>query len=217
LGITDLYEGNEYATAHNTSRSVYHALLESRHRASEVTAMRVTTIMLGITLFAGMATLDTSISKSQKSTTNKDSAIIALAGEFRTVFANLLWIKAEHYHHEYLAHNGDWVKNEDLLGLDKLITRLDPHFVEAYAAGTRMLIEQKKLEEAKAFMEEGLKNNPNSLLLHDEMGTFLARHLQEYEQGLFHLKRAYILSKDKWDKERLGRLIKTVERLAKEN
>jgi hypothetical protein len=173
--------------------------------------------MLGIVLFTGIATLDTSISKKANTPTGRDSAIIALAGEFRTVFANLLWIKAEHYHHEYTAHNDDWVNNEDLLGLDKLITKLDPHFEEAYASGARMLIEKNKLTEAKAFLEEGITNNPNSLMLHDEMGTFLARHLHEYRQGLFHLKRAYILSEDKWDKERLGRLMKTVENLAEGN
>lgn len=50
-------------------------------------------------------------------------------------------------------------------------------------------------------------------MLHDSYGTFLARHLKDYEGALFHLKRAYLLAQDDWHKKRLMRLIKTVEGL----
>ena len=177
--------------------------------------MRVTTILLIAALLMGLAILDTSMAKSRPVKHVNNSALMALGGEFRTVFANLLWIKAEHYHHEFIAHDPDWAKNTDVLGLDRLITKLDPHFDEAYASGARMLTETGKLKEARAFLEEGITNNPNSMMLHDEFGTFLARHLHDYDDSLFHLKRAYFLADDDWDRCRLGKLIKTVEGMAK--
>jgi tetratricopeptide (TPR) repeat protein len=164
-----------------------------------------------IALFSGIAILDTSMVHSRPAPAGKDSAVTVLAGEFRTVFANLLWIKAENYHHEYIVHNKDWTKNEDVLGLDMLITKLDPHFEEAYASGAVMMIGQNKIKEADNYLEEGVTNNPNSMMLHDEYGTFLARYMQDYKDSLFHLKRAYLLASDDWDKNRLKRLIKTVE------
>ncbi len=177
--------------------------------------MRLTTATLILVLFAGIATLDTSVGKvkSVRSETKHDSAVIALAGEFRTVFANLLWIKAEQYHHEYLAHNSDWAENADVLGLDRLITKLDPHFDEAYAAGARMLTETGKIKEARLFLEEGVDNNPDSMMLHEELGTLAARHQKDYKDSLFHLKRAYILARESFDKQRLDRVIRAVEEL----
>lgn len=175
--------------------------------------MRIITIALMLMLFSGLAILDTSMMESRPKPVGGDSAVTVLAGEFRSVFANLLWIKAENYHHEYMARNEDWTKNTDVLGLDQLITKLDPHFEEAYASGAMMLAGQDKLDEAKDFLEEGVANNPNSMMLHDSYGTFLARHLKDYEGSLFHLKRAYLLAPDDWHKNRLMRLIETVEEL----
>jgi len=169
-----------------------------------------------VILFAGMGLLDSSIKQNKPASNVKNSALAALGGEFRTVFANLLWIKAEKYHHEYIVNNGDWTQNTDVLGLDKLITKLDPHFVEAYAAGARMLIGMNKPDEARDYLKEGITNNPNSMMLHDELGTMAARHLRDYKCSLFHLKRAYILADDNWDKRRLRKLINTVEEMARE-
>ncbi len=182
----------------------------------EVVEMRVASVVLMLTMLAGISTLDNTISKSKpKSAAGaKDSAAIALAGEFRTVFANLLWIKADQYHHEFIAHNNDWEMNTDVIGLDRLITKLDPHFDEAYAAGARMLSGTGQLNEAVSFLEEGVTNNPNSRMLHEELGTLLARHKKDYERALLHLKRAYVLSDEDFDTKRLRRLIGTVREMA---
>ncbi|MEN6371338.1 MAG: hypothetical protein ABFD64_04920 [Armatimonadota bacterium] len=176
--------------------------------------MRIKTIALLLVLFSGLAVLDTTVEENRPTPVGGNSAATILAGEFRTVFANLLWIKAENYHHEYIAHNSDWTKNTDLLGLDQIITKLDPHFEEAYAAGAAMLIGQNRLKEANAYLGEGVTNNPNSMMLHDEYGTFLARYMKDYKSSLFHLRRAYLLTSDDWQRNRLSRLVKTVEGLS---
>jgi hypothetical protein len=178
--------------------------------------MRLVVLGLTILLVIGVCSLDTSIDHRSRPTSDKDSVLIALAGQFRVVFANLLWIKLDSYHHEFLAHNKDWTKNTDAVGLSRLITKLDPHFEEAYATGERMLIGMGKTKEAEAYLQEGVDNNPNSLMLHDEMGTISAIYTRDYKASLFHFKRAYILAgNDQWERRRLGKLIKSVEKLSK--
>lgn len=177
--------------------------------------MRIKGLAILLTLFCGLVYLDGAIEKGRPATNAKDSIETALAGEFRTVFANLLWIKVENYHHEFIEHNKDWAKNKDALGLIRIVTKLDPHFDLAYATGSRMLVDTNRLKEARAYLQEGVDNNPNSMLLHDEFGTVLARHLKDYKGSIYHLKRAYSIADDDWDKRRLMKLIHTVEKLSK--
>lgn len=198
--------------------------------------MKGRTIFFLLSLSAALVMLDTTLQAARPGSGKKESAVVALAGEFRTVFANLLWIKLDHYHHEYAARHKDWTKNRDALGLNRMITRLDPHFVEAYATGAWMLLGMGKLKDAKSYLEEGVTSNPDSMLLHDELGTMLAVHLKDYDGSLFHLKKAYCIVKadweikklrspskkttaiadDEWDMRRLKRLIGSVERLQRE-
>lgn len=174
--------------------------------------MRIVTMALVLFLIAGLAVLDGSVERGRPTAAGAgDSVALALAGEFRTVFANLLWIKAEKYHHEYMAAGEDWTQNTDLLGLNRIITKLDPHFEEAYATGARMLAGEGKPKEARTYLELGVVHNPDSMMLHDELGTLLARHLKDYERAHYHLHRAYVLATDDWDRRRLRRLMKTIE------
>lgn len=176
--------------------------------------MRFVTVALIVVMLSGLAVLDTSMDKSRPPSDTGQSVAVALAGQFRTVIANLLWIKLENYHHEFIAHNSDWTQNRDAMGLSRLITKMDPHFPEAYACGGRMLSGNHREHEAIAFLEEGIKNNPNSILLHDELATLLARHVKDYDGALFHFERAYVLAKgDEFDRRRLMRLIHTVKGL----
>lgn len=178
--------------------------------------MRGLMIVLLLVMLAAICVVDVSLDKTRPAEKKGDSVIIALAGQFRVVFANLLWIKLDQYHHEHIAHGGDWAKDTNAAALSRIITKLDPHFAEAYASGARILLTLGKKNEARAYLQEGIDNNPNSLMLHDEMGTMLARHFKDYKGALYHFRRAYILAgDDEWQHRRLGRLIKTVEGMAK--
>lgn len=180
--------------------------------------MRFVTVALILVMLSGIAVLDTTMDGSRPKAESNGSVAMALAGQFRTVMANLLWIKLENYHHEFIAKHSDWTRNTDAMGLARLITRLDPHFPEAYATGARMLVGNDKVKEAKAYLEEGVENNPNSMMMHDELATLLARHMKDYNGALFHFNRAYILAKDdSFDRKRLRKLIHTVEDMAKSN
>jgi len=178
--------------------------------------MRGLIIVLLLIMLIAVSVTEINFDKTRPVEKNSDSVIIALAGQFRVVFANLLWIKLDQYHHEYIAHGGDWAKDTNAAALSRIITKLDPHFTEAYAAGARILLTLGKKEEARAYLQEGIDNNPDSLMLHDEMGTMLARHFGDYKNALYHFRRAYILAgDDEWQHRRLGRLIHTVESMSK--
>lgn len=152
----------------------------------------------------------------QLPTTAQTSSVYALAGEFRVVFANLLWIRAEKYHHEFTAKNNDWTKNHELLGLIRLIVQLDPHFIEAYDVGYYMYSHgNKNNREAKAFLDEGLTNNPKSWKLNQSAAIFYTRDLKNPASGLYYAKRAYKYSDDPFYKKVNDQLVQTIQRILK--
>lgn len=168
-------------------------------------------------MFAGVCVLDVSVERSRPPIPRSDSAFHALAGEFRTVAANLLWIKADKYHHEFIAHGGNWSQNKDILPLIRLITDLDPYFVEAYLTGGWILATGLDLpDEAVRFLKAGILSNPNSSELHEGLGTLYAGRLGEPHEGLKHLERALSLARDDFDTQRLTRLINSVRRMCEE-
>jgi hypothetical protein len=143
-----------------------------------------------------------------------DSATYALAGEFRSVIANLLWIKVERYHHEYIQTNADWRANKEILPLIKVITDLDPHFTDAYVCGAWMLcMGLNRTDEGVVYLKEGIQNNPDNMTVNEIMGTIYARKLDQPVKALPYLHRALQFSADDWDRKRLRRLIRTVRRM----
>ena len=156
-------------------------------------------------------------SRPRESVTGNQSSILLLAGEFRAVFANLLWVKADQYHHEFSEHNPSWTKNKDLLGMLRLITTLDPHFVEAYSTGavmyTRGLHDPLR---ASAYLEQGLANNPRSWDLHRMAVILYARHFNDPNRALPHARLALKYCDDQHYKPRLRKLLQTAARMVRE-
>lgn len=150
-------------------------------------------------------------------TTSGTSAGYALAGEFRSVIANVLWIKVERYHHEYIRTNADWRADKEILPLIKVITDLDPHFVDAYLCGSWMLcMGLDRTDEGVAYLKEGIQNNPDNLSVFEILGTVYAHKLHQPRKALPYLRRALELAPDDWQRHRLRRLFRTVKRMADE-
>lgn len=143
--------------------------------------------------------------------------VLAMAGQFRVVFANLLWIKVDRYHHEYIEHHGDWTQDTDLLPLLRMITWLDPHFVQAYqVAGFLLSGRLRRYEHARRLLEEGIRNNPRSYELYEEMGMAILRARKNYREAYAYLARARSLASDEFDRQRLQRFCQTVRRKIEE-
>src|SRR5579872_6126652 len=99
-------------------------------------------------------------------------------GEIRYTLASFLWLKTEIYHHELNLSISSRIGAEDpkkvgeLLAICRLVTRLDPGFVQAYDVGAwRLAAGLGRFDDGFAFLKEGLSHTPDSPLLNSDMGT----------------------------------------------
>jgi hypothetical protein len=142
------------------------------------------------------------------------AALAHAAGEFRIVAANLLWMKVvEHYHHQYIAQGGDWSKNQSLLPYIRMITWLDPHFVEAYDVGEGILAQLNRDKEAKDFLDEGIRNNPHSWEMYNDMALLYAWYQKDAKDALPYAERARDVADDPVYRHRMDMFCNTLNRL----
>ena len=183
--------------------------------------MRMHLVIIGLmgVMFAGMSVVETAAVKARPNPPGeKVSSIYALAGEFRTVFANLLWIKADQYHHEFMQTGNEWSCNKELIGLLNLIIVLDPHFVEAYANEVYIYADgYQDNDKALGVLRQGISNNPNSPELHTLAAIMYARRLADPQRALPHARKAVELAEDNWCRTRAKRMLRTIEEMAREN
>ena len=176
-------------------------------------------ILLTIALiFAGMCIIENrAVECKPAEPADHASAIYQLTGEFRTVFANLLWIKADKYHHEYIQRDPHWCNDKDLLGLLNMITALDPRFTEAYAVGATVLIygyrDEKK---AVRYLQQGITANPRSRELNEMMAVICAQRLKDPVRALPYAHRAARYAEDDFHKTVSTRTLQTIERMIRE-
>lgn len=181
---------------------------------------RLYTACLVCLLFVGASTLETLALnvRPKQPQTKRLSSVYALAGEFRTVEANLLWLKADQYHHEFEQANTNWTKDTDLLGLLNLITDLDPHFIEAYSSGAVIYARGSKApHKAIEYLDEGIRFNPDAWELHRIAAIIYARQLNQPIKALPYARAAARYAETDFDRQIALRLLRTVERMAAEH
>jgi hypothetical protein len=87
------------------------------------------------------------------------------AGEIRGLLADFLWLRVDEYVHHRRIAEGEINASDDeaILPLLRLITWLNPHYVDAYALGAQWLaFHFNKPREAVVFYDEGVRNNPRA-------------------------------------------------------
>jgi len=171
-----------------------------------------------VLLFAGMSVVENRAVQSRPAEpADRVSSVYKLAGEFRVVFANLLWIKADRYHHEYIQHDPNWCNDKELLGLFKMITALDPRFTEAYSTGTYILMYgYHNCPKALAYLKQGLAANPRSMELNELAAVIYAQKLKDPETALPYAQRAVRFAQDDFYRAVAKRTLKSIQRMAKE-
>ncbi len=180
--------------------------------------MRKVGIWLALVAFGTVAVVsDASIARqSTRQGFSQDGPVSVyanLAGQFRSVFANLLWMKADNYHHEFTEHNPHWAQDSDILPLMRMITYLDPHFTQAYASGGWMLgLYQKRPAQAKQFLTEGIRNNPKSSELYETLGFVIWRCDKDARLALANFQEAEKCATTEFDRERLQRSVRILQR-----
>ncbi len=180
---------------------------------------RILLFLATLLLFSGMCVLENEVVRARPTEPSggKASSIYALAGEFRIVFANLLWIKAEQYHHEYSMRDPNWTRDKELMGMLDLITALDPHFVEAYAVGT--LVQKDAYgdkQRAMNYLQRALYINPKAWELHHLAAVSYVRWFDDPERALPHALMSLRYCKDQFYHDRGVRLVHTIRRLIAE-
>jgi hypothetical protein len=91
--------------------------------------------------------------------------IRGFAGEIRGLLADFLWLRVDEYVHHRRIMEGEInaADDEAILPLVRLITWLNPHYVDAYALGAQWLaFHFNKPREAVVFYDEGVRNNPGA-------------------------------------------------------
>lgn len=180
---------------------------------------RIITVILGLTMFGGLAVLENGMvaARPQQPEAQDTSSIYMLAGEFRTVFANLLWIKADQYHHEYARNNKNWSQNVELIGLLEMITALDPSFVEAYAISATIYSRGKQdNDKAMNRLKQGIRHNPKAWVLHKDAAIIYARHLNSIDRAEHHARLALQHCDDEFYVASLKRMLKTLDEMERE-
>ncbi len=175
----------------------------------------VITVILSILLFSGICIIENAAAKARPSfmSDHSSSSIYALAGEFRTVFANLLWIKADIYHHEFLLKNGDWSQNKEMTGLLQIITMLDPHFEEAYEVGAYIYAYgYKDSKRALDYLRKGIAANPDAWELYRIAALLYAWHLREPDKALPYAIEALKRCNDDFYRKTIMRMLKSIQR-----
>jgi tetratricopeptide (TPR) repeat protein len=107
-------------------------------------------------------------------------------GEVRGLAADFLWLRVDEYQHRRRIVGGNLLEQDDeaLMPLVRLITWLDPHFVDAYALGGQWLaFHFSHPQQAVAFYEEGIRNNPNDFDLHTGAAWVYWRWLHNYARA----------------------------------
>jgi len=128
-------------------------------------------------------------------------AIAQVSYEFRRIAADVLWFKLDAYVHEgpsTLDGQGravsGYFNNLDIVPLYRLITWLDPHFIDAYRlAGTHILNTLDRPDDAERMWEEGVANNrdnPRLRELHGELAVHYMRDRGDHAKARWHLEQA---------------------------
>lgn len=124
------------------------------------------------TLFAGVQKDQTAL-----------SVLLDALGEVRTFLAQSIWFQTDIYHHQMEKEGIPWTEERDIMSMYRMVTTLDPRFVEAYDVGSYQLVENfHRPQEGLAYLDEGVRNNPNSAELRFNK-AFLLYSLKQYKES----------------------------------
>lgn len=135
-----------------------------------------------------------------------------ILGQFRSIAASFLWMKADTYHHEHIERNQNWAENTEIMPLLKMVTVLDPHFTQAYASAAWMLaLYHNRPGPARAFLAEGIRNNPKSADLYQTMAVIAWRCDGNAESTIRYLRKAADCTGDAFEKRAILNTVRSLQ------
>jgi len=138
-------------------------------------------------------------------------AVAHALGEFRIVASNMIWLNVvDRYHHEYMEKGRDWQTDAAILPFLRIITWLDPHFIQAYDVAGAILCGINQYDEGQKFLTDGIKNNPTNWQLYYDVAMQDAWYRSDPKAALPFAKKAFDLADDPFYKSRVGKLVETL-------
>ena len=139
--------------------------------------------------------------KEERTYSAPQQVFLSLLGGFRRSIASILWLKSDTYHHDYLNKIGGAMqlsytgesnyKITDDMPFYRIITWLDPNFINAYSVGGWYLMNSLgKFAEGKEFLEEGIRLNPKTITLRLDLARTYYFGKNDYAESLIYLSDA---------------------------
>lgn len=178
-----------------------------------------TTAAVVVVLLAGAALLQYSIDGAGASEARwNETSPVETAGSFldilggvRETVAAYFWTKTDVVHHRY--YHGNVSREQALYPYYWMITELDPHFVMAYYYASWMLCRFGKVDEGLELALEGLRHNPNSALLQENLASVYLFYAKEPKKARYHLLKAIRLTAEEGERETLYTFLSIVDKV----
>lgn len=180
---------------------------------------RTKTILIAVIVLclAVPAGIQVSIDRGKTSRTNwRDVPAVEGASSFADIFGGVrqflaayLWNKGDTVYHEYYGANV--YKEIALYPYYWMITRLDKHFATPFYFASWMLCRFGLTDEGFNLAIEGLKHNPNSPELHENLASIYYFFKKNPKKARYHVVRAINLTSDPEERQVLMNFLSLVE------
>jgi len=175
-------------------------------------------LLLVALILAGAALIQHSVDTEVKGTAGWEESspidagrsILDLLGGVRETLAAYFWTKTDTVFHEY--YGADPEKTLRIYPYYWLITRLDPHFTMAYYYATWMLCRSGRVEEGLDLALEGVRNNPDSHTLQENLSQIYFFFKKDPARARYHCLKAISLAHDEEERSILRNFLHVIDR-----
>ena len=159
--------------------------------------VRISAVLLvAVALLAGVVFLQYGIDSQQATargstaTAPRDTAqsILDLLGGVRETLAAVLWTKTDEIWHGYFGE--DLTKEPAIFSYFWMITRLNPHYTDAYYFASWMLCRFGKPKQGFDLALEGVRNNPDSEIMQKNLADIYLFYIHDMPKAKYHLEKA---------------------------
>ncbi|CAN5473867.1 hypothetical protein BH11ARM1_BH11ARM1_13300 [soil metagenome] len=118
------------------------------------------------------------------------TAVPGSADDYRGLFGDIERATSAYKEMHNHKHNDP----ESTFPLFRLMTWIDPQFIDGWTIGSMLLADKysaTELKRAQDYLEEGLRANPDSIELLTQIGVLISSHKQDIPGGLSYFERAH--------------------------
>jgi tetratricopeptide (TPR) repeat protein len=170
-----------------------------RHSDRSRVASRVIIVSVIVLILAGAVLIQYALDNTTARAGWKDSSpydatrsILDVLGGVRQTIAAYWWTRTDVLFHEYFGH--DLTKETLDFPYEWLITKLDPHFAIAYYFASYTLCRMGLVDQGFNLALEGVRNNPNSPELQENLAEIYFFYKRDARKALYHVNKAIQLA-----------------------